>query len=229
MSMNPEKSRAVMDFSPSSQEEIKEEHEKGLINLEQMMTKVFTGETDGAINKTAQTPEETSLPVELVANPPEMENPPEEDDENIRDETGLSWGFSSVAPTEEKPPIYEVGMVETPIVAATTTAVNSDELNFNLQPENDLPAMPEEQTQESEAPAASKVEVIAEENPVVVETVKEEPAKEELIVEEDELSARRAARAQSKQMYELSRIDAQLLAAQIKRDQFEQLENRKAA
>lgn len=249
MSMSPEQLSEERIFSAINSEQTEKNNDgAGMVDIEQMMTRVFVGGEKKRI-----TSEEnfngSSLPIELIANPNETEKPPEEDDRTIRDKTGpsLRLRIDAGSPTAEKPPIYEVPTVETPIVADAAAVVDSDELKFNLQPENDLPAMPEEQVKESETPELSsemeepelknhdqleqtaETEVIAEENPVAAEKVKKEPAKEELTVEEDELSARRAARAQLEKVSRLARIDAQLLTAEARRAQLENLGNRNVA
>lgn len=234
MSMNPEQLGAGMDFPSISQEKIEgEESGKVLVDLEQMMTGVFTGKFDKTINEMAQTPEETSLPVKLVANPSEVENPPEEEDRRIRNETGPSLRSVRIdagSPTGQELPVYDVDTGEMTTEEPMATAkVDFDNLQPETEQKEETPTVVNEILEPVNEVEGVEPEKLIEENPVVAETVKEELIKEELIVEEDELSARRSARAQLEKIGDLSRINSQLLAALIKRNQFEQLENRNAA
>ncbi len=230
--MNPEQLGAVMDFPSSSEEKTEgRKRNESLVDLEQMMAGVFTGKTRE--DQKRQPLSEEVLSVELVANPSEVENPPEDDDRDIRDKTGPSLRSVRIdagSPTGQELPVYDVDTGEMTTEGLMATAkVDFDNLQPETEQKEEAPILVNEILEPVNEVGGVEPEKPIKETPVVAEMVKEKPVKEELIVKENELSARRSARAQSRQMNELFRIDSQLLAAQIKRDKFEQLENRKAA
>lgn len=220
----------------------KNNDEAGGVDIEQMMTRVFAGGEEKKEKIIKEELDESSLPIELIANPKETEKPPEEEDDRSRKirEAGpiVRSRIDAGSPTAEKPPIYEVTTAETPIVADTTVAVNRDELEFNLRPENGLPVMKKEQIKESEAlEVKDEVKEPELKNPYQSEKtskaeaiVEESPEAEELAVEEkNKFSERQAARAQLLGLGKLQTVDFDLVRAQDERTRFEQFENRSAA
>lgn len=218
MSMSPEQLGELRDFVPNKQE--KTEGEANSVDtdlsaeIETAIAGIFSGKTEQ--KQTKEFLNEDSLPVELVANPAEMESPPEEDDRKIRDETGPSLRAVRIdagSPTGQELPVYDVNTNEVTVEEPVT-----------------------EKAEQTDKVEPAKQEELVEGKPDTEETVKEKPvdAKADLIEKErsdekDELGERRLVRERLQQIQKLFNVDTQLLATQTKRNQLEQFEERDAA
>lgn len=218
MPMSPEKLGELRDFVPNKQEKTEEKVNSVDADLsvviETAIAGIFSGKAEQ--EQTKEFLNEDSLPVELVANPAEMESPPEEDDRKIRDETGPSLRAVRIdagSPTGQELPVYDVNTNEVTVEEPVT-----------------------EKAEQTDKVEPAKQEELVKEKPNAEETIKEKPVEimadlieEERSDEKDELSARRLARERLRQIQKLFNVDTQLLATQTKRNQLEQFEERDVA
>lgn len=228
MSMSPEQLGELRDFVPNKQEKTEEEVSSVETDLSAAIETAIAGIFSGKVEQ-EQTKEflnEDSLPVELVANPAEMESPPEEDDRKIRDETGPSLRAVRIdagSPTGQELPIYNIDTNE---VAVEEPAMEKAEQTDKVEPAKQKELVEEKLDAEEAMEDERQKEETIEEKPIEVAA---DFVEEEQSGEKNELSERRLARERLRQVQKLSNVDAQLLTTQAKREQLEQLENIAAA